>query len=106
MELTKEIIYGLNNMNVYAQRAQLGTLIAELISGGGGGEGTGDASVITKDSYLEFPNIGNKNNLYIDSTENTIYRWDSDKLKYYMVGSSIENVYNNVEIILGGNADG
>ena len=92
MEFTKDMIYGLNNMNVYSQRAQLGTLIAEILGGGGGG--AGDASIITEDSYLKFPNIGNKNNLYIDSTQNIIYRWDSDNLRYYMIGSSIVNTIN------------
>lgn len=105
MELTEEMIYGLNNMNVYAQRARLGDLIAGIIESGGG-SGTGDTSLVIKPSYLNFPNIGSSQNLYIDTTENTVYRWDSSLKKYYMVGSGLDNIYKNVDIIYGGNANG
>lgn len=103
MNLTEEQIYGLNNMNVYAQRAKLGDILA---SGSSGGGGSGNTSLVQKPSYLEFPNVGNETDLYIDTTNNTIYRWDRKKTKYYMVGASIDTVYDNIEIIYGGNANG
>lgn len=53
-------------------------------------------------SYLEFPNIGNENNIYIDTNKNQPYRWDNENLKYYKVGSD----YNDIKIINGGNASG
>lgn len=65
------------------------------------GGSTGQA-VIQRDSYLNFPTIGNEGLLYVDSTENCSYRWDSKELKYYMVGFN----YNNLKIIDGGNANG
>ena len=58
------------------------------------------AEVTTTDSIYKFPNIGNKNYLYIDSSTNTTYRWDETELKYYCVGSD----YREIEIIIGGKA--
>lgn len=46
-------------------------------------------------SYLNFPNLGKNNVLYIDDQENESYRWDNDSLKYYKI--------NEIEIINGGN---
>lgn len=46
-------------------------------------------------SYLNFPNLGQANVLYIDTLDNESYRWDVDNLKYYKM--------NNIEIINGGN---
>lgn len=56
--------------------------------------------VISRKTYLEFPNIGRENIIYIDETTDEIYRWDDEDVKYYKVGSNIENI----EIISGGNA--
>lgn len=58
--------------------------------------------VIVKTTYLEFPNIGRENNIYIDSTENTTYRWNAIDNKYYIIGSN----YRDIKIIDGGNANG
>lgn len=60
------------------------------------------AVVIKKNSYLEFPNIGNSSNLYIDTTKQVIYRWDNVELKYYKVTQDFEDI----QIINGGNANG
>lgn len=106
MELTQDMIYGLNNMNVYAQRARLGDLISEILENGGGGTGEGKTSLVAKPSILEFPNLGNSQNLYLDTTNNTIYRWDSSLKKYYLVGSSLENTFESIDIIYGGSANG
>lgn len=46
-------------------------------------------------SYLNFPNLGKPNVLYIDTEENESYRWDNETLKYYKI--------NDIEIINGGN---
>ena len=103
MRLTDKQIYDLNNMNVAAQNVRLGDLLSILLEGGGGGDGT---NLVYRASYLNFPNVGDENNLYIDTTSNTVYRWDDEGLKYYMIGSSIQNIINTLEIINGGNANG
>jgi hypothetical protein len=54
--------------------------------------------IITKDSYLEFPTVGKVDALYVDSTENAMYRWDDVKLKYYCIGRD----YKEIEFINGG----
>lgn len=60
------------------------------------------AVVIRKSSYLEFPTIGNSSNLYIDTTNQVIYRWDNVDLKYYKDSQD----YNDISLINGGNANG
>ena len=55
-------------------------------------------NIITKDSYLEFPVVGKVGVVYVDATENSIYRWDNTKLKYYCTGRD----YKEIEVINGG----
>lgn len=45
----------------------------------------------------EFPAVGNENSLYIDTSDNTVYRFDSDKLIYICIGDDS----NQIEIIQG-----
>lgn len=52
------------------------------------------------DSRFYFPNIGDVNVLYGDTTENKLYRYDPDDGKYYCVGSD----YNDITAIDGGHA--
>lgn len=56
-----------------------------------------DTIVVSKESYLKFPTVGNSKSIYIDTTENKIYRWDDTELKYYTVGSN----YGDIKIING-----
>lgn len=56
--------------------------------------------IISEESYLNFPSIGNENQIYIDTTDNATYRWDDASLKYYCIGRD----YKQVEIINGGGA--
>ena len=44
------------------------------------------------DSYTEFPQVGKPGVLYIDKTENTVYRWDTDELNYHLLGISPESI--------------
>ena len=60
------------------------------------------AQIVEETSYLNFPNIGNENNIYIDTSQNACYRWDSQSLKYYCYGSN----YNDINIINGGSSNG
>lgn len=52
------------------------------------------------DSRFHFPNIGDVNVLYGDTTENKLYRYDPEDRKYYCVGSD----YNDIIAIDGGHA--
>lgn len=52
------------------------------------------------DSRFHFPNIGDANVLYGDTTENKLYRYNPDDGKYYCVGSD----YNDITAIDGGHA--
>lgn len=56
-----------------------------------------DQIVVSKDTYLQFPTVGNEKTLYIGTTENKTYRWDSEQLKYYVVGSD----WHDIKIIDG-----
>ena len=54
-------------------------------------------------TYLEFPvvpNSGWENDIFLDTTNNKIYRWDTTDMKYFCIGSN----YDDIEIINGGNA--
>lgn len=51
-------------------------------------------------SIYNFPNIGDENKIYIDSSTNRTYRWDDNLIKYYCIGSD----YNNIDIINGGSS--
>lgn len=48
--------------------------------------------VICEESYLKFPTIGDSHSLYVDTTKNKTYRWDSQNLHYYVVGSNYEDI--------------
>lgn len=48
--------------------------------------------IIQEDTFLKFPTIGNEHGVYIDTSTNSIYRWDSDHLKYYVVVDSWKNI--------------
>lgn len=51
------------------------------------------------ESYINFPTVGMTGLLYIDTENNSCYRWDDKQLKYFCVGMD----YTQIEIINGGN---
>lgn len=54
-------------------------------------------------SKISFPTLGNENQIYIDQSTNTIYRWDDTDLKYYECSSSSgDSSWKNIDIIDGG----
>ena len=57
--------------------------------------------VIQANTFLEFPNIGDARFLYVDKEKNKTYRWNSDDLKYYCIGSD----YEAIQIVDGGEAN-
>lgn len=48
--------------------------------------------IVVEDSFLKFPVVGNNHTIYIDTTENTIYRFSETDLKYYSVVSDWTNI--------------
>lgn len=58
----------------------------------------GGGAVYNADSYLEFPTIGDEHIVYIDTSNNKTYRFNSNELKYYIIGSN----YSDIKIIDGG----
>lgn len=51
-------------------------------------------------SKLEFPNVGSNKLLYVDLSDNSLWRFDEPTLTYVCVGRD----YNEIETINGGNA--
>ena len=57
------------------------------------------------DTKFNFPTIGNPESLYIDKSQNRLYRWDDDEQKYVKLGAEADDAdWHNIEIIEGGNA--
>ena len=48
--------------------------------------------IIEYGTYDEFPTDGTFGVLYLDKSTNKSYRWDSDEMKYYVVGSDYEDI--------------
>ena len=71
---------------------------------GANGSNTAGAILAYFTHPTEFPNVGETQTLYIVTAagEESIYRWDSADIKYYLVS----NNYENLKIISGGNAHG
>ena len=63
--------------------------------------GTSSGGTVTVKNIAALPNIGDRNVAYIVEEENKIYRWDSVKAKYFVVGSD----YNEIKLIDGGNSE-
>lgn len=51
-------------------------------------------------SKLEFPSVGSEKLIYVDLSENSLWRFDKEKLQYICVGRD----YTQLETISGGNA--
>lgn len=56
--------------------------------------------IYISDTYLDFPSVGNLKQIYIDTGNDAIYRWDTATAKYFCVGRD----YNEIQIINGGGA--
>ena len=51
-------------------------------------------------SIYNFPNVGTEGVIYVSTSDNSIYRWDNDNIKYYCVGRD----WTQIKKIDGGNA--
>jgi hypothetical protein len=54
------------------------------------------------ETIYEFPKIGDSGTVYVTTIDNSTYRWDKEKLKYYCIGRD----YTAIELISGGNENG
>lgn len=52
-------------------------------------------------TYLNFPFTGDSKDLYVDTTENKLYRWDNNNLKYYCIDSN----YQEIKLLDGGGVE-
>lgn len=69
-----------NLLVLYEDLLKLKSEIEELING----VEIENKDVVTQyDSYLNFPEVGKINHIYIDKKTNKFYRWDDETLKYY-----------------------
>lgn len=55
-------------------------------------------NVVEKQNYLSFPSVGDSNLFYIDTENNSVYRWDGNEIKYFCIGKN----YENIDVISGG----
>lgn len=62
--------------------------------------GISTAAYLRYPTYHDFPNIGLPNMLYLDETENKLYRWEDQKMRYHVIGKH----YDRIAIIDGGTA--
>lgn len=44
-------------------------------------------------SYTLFPTVGDQHAIYIDTSTNTIYRWDDNNIKYYKLAFDLNDEY-------------
>lgn len=44
-------------------------------------------------SYTLFPTVGDQHAIYIDTSTNTIYRWDDNNIKYYTIAFDPNDEY-------------
>ena len=54
-------------------------------------------AVVQAPFYLEFPNIGRADTLYVDKNSNLSYRWDDTGLKYYAINELTIDIINGGE---------
>ncbi len=57
--------------------------------------------IVSDDTSEEFPEVGQKGQIYVDTNDQSIYLWDEESSSYVMVGAG----YNNL-IYSGGDAYG
>lgn len=56
---------------------------------------------LKKDSYFNFPNVGDEGTFYVDVSQNSTYIWDGDTMSYQCIGRD----YEKIQQINGGTAN-
>lgn len=65
----------------------------------------GEHNIISYDSHIDFPSVGNVNYIYKANNEAMLYHWDEEKKAYISLGpASISD--DTINLIDGGNAFG
>lgn len=59
--------------------------------------------IITETSYLKFPAVGDEKHIYVDTTTNISYRFDTNTLKYYSISGVTEDNLNDYIQVINGN---
>lgn len=59
--------------------------------------------IITESSYLKFPAVGDEKHIYVDTTTNISYRFDTNTLKYYSISGVTEDNLNDYIQVINGN---
>lgn len=59
--------------------------------------------IITETSYLKFPTVGDEKHIYVDTTTNISYRFDTNTLKYYSISGVTEDNLNDYIQVINGN---
>ena len=104
----KDCLYGNTISNISVKNAkggwELGSVNSEkdiiMQSSGSGGSG-GSGGVVPDETFNNFPEVGEKGKIYIDTNDQSLYLWDETSSSYILVGSG----YNNL-IYSGGDAYG
>lgn len=50
------------------------------------------STIVSRESFLQFPTIGDEAALYVDTGANRLYRWSGADLKYYKVGGGCDEI--------------
>ena len=64
-------------------------------------QSSGSGGVVSNETFENFPKVGEKGKIYIDTNDQSLYLWDETSSSYILVGSG----YNNL-IYSGGDAYG
>lgn len=59
--------------------------------------------IIPETSYLKFPAVGDEKHIYVDTTTNISYRFDTNTLKYYSISGVTEDNLNDYIQVINGN---
>ena len=68
------------------------------------GSAEAEVSVFNADTHYDFPSVGSVNVIYKAQSENQLYQWDPDNLKYVSLCDSTVDV-SGIEVIHGGDAN-
>lgn len=72
-----------------------------IMQSSGSGDSGGSGGIVPNETFDNFPNVGEKGKIYVDTNDQSLYLWDEASSSYVLVGSG----YNNL-IYSGGDAYG